>query len=100
MFVGVRGASHTLKGRPPVLDGPRAGAFCTRERLHAGWSGLPSVSRPPATALWEDSNHATDEAGFETKAPEGCGTGVGSCWRVSVAGGRRIGKRRGGGPTT
>ena len=41
-------------------------------------------------------DYATDEAGFEAKAPEGSRTGVGSRRRVFVAGGRRIRSNRAG----
>jgi hypothetical protein len=40
------------------------------------------------------TNDATDEAGFEAKAPQGSRTGVGSRWRVFVARGRRIRSNR------
>jgi hypothetical protein len=39
-------------------------------------------------------NDATDEAGFEAKAPQGSRTGVGTRWRVFVASGRRIRSHR------
>src|SRR5258705_13880772 len=39
-------------------------------------------------------NDATDEAGFEAKAPQGSRTGVGTRWRVFVASGRRIRSNR------
>ena len=39
-------------------------------------------------------DYGSDEAGFEAKAPEGSRTGVGSCWRVFVAGEWRIGGNR------
>jgi len=58
--------------------------------------GLPCRFGRPRTFAGRHGglNYATDEAGFEAKAPEGSRTGVGSRWRVFVAGERRIGGNR------
>ena len=82
---------------------------CGRNPAHrrcvpAGGSALQGVSAKPTLLLRGDReqcagihggfDYGSDEAGFEAKASEGSCAGVGSRWRVFVAGERRIGGNR------
>jgi hypothetical protein len=94
----------SLRGMCPTPPIPKASLAwresheCPRFWIGPQAGGLPLRFGCPSSA--HGGLNVTDEAGFKTKAPGGSGTGVGSRWRISVAGGHRIGERRGRGPTT
>jgi hypothetical protein len=77
-------------GAPSVRSCRRLGLARCECKAYPAASGRPRT----CAGIHGGFDYGSDEAGFEAKAPEGCRTGVGSRWRVFVAGERRIGGNR------